>query len=173
MREVAKKDLKVRKKPRRRPAMTAAARERTALQAHGYRASRRRNAAETAEDYVELIDDLIQERGEARSVEMAARLGVSHVTVAKTIQRLQREGLVRAEPYRSIFLTEGGLALAQACRGRHQLVVDFLLAIGVSEQASEVDAEGIEHHVGEETLAAMRRLVARPAKRSATARRRR
>jgi DtxR family manganese transport transcriptional regulator len=153
--------------------MTAAARERTALQAHGYRSSRRQNAAETAEDYVELIDDLIRERGEARSVEMAARLGVSHVTVAKTIQRLQREGLVLTEPYRSIFLTEDGLALAQACRGRHELVVDFLLAIGVSAQAAEVDAEGIEHHVGEETLAAMRRLVARPSRRSATARRKR
>ena len=50
------------------------------------------------------------------------------------------EGLVRTEPYRSIFLTEDGLALAQACRGRHQLVVDFLLAIphGVADMSLDI-----------------------------------
>jgi DtxR family manganese transport transcriptional regulator len=143
------------RKPKPPPALLA----RTRQQADGYRASRRRNAAETAEDYVELIDDLIREHGEARSVDMAARLGVSHVTVAKTIQRLQEKGLVRAEPYRAIFLTPDGIGLAARCRERHREVVEFLLAIGVSPATAEIDAEGIEHHVSEETLSAMHRHI--------------
>ena len=119
------------------------------------------NAAETAEDYVELISELIGESGEARSVDMARRLGVSHVTVAKTIQRLQREGLVQCEPYRAIFLTPDGRSLADRCRRRHQEVVEFLTALGVSPRTAEIDAEGIEHHVSAETLTAMRRFIER------------
>jgi len=132
-------------------------------QAAGHRTARKQNAAETAEDYVELIDDLIREHGEARAVDLAKRLGVSHVTVTKTIQRLQREGLVRTEPYRAIFLQPAGRKLAEVCRNRHELVVNFLRAIGVDEATAQIDAEGIEHHVSDATLAAMAAVVKRGA----------
>jgi DtxR family manganese transport transcriptional regulator len=114
-----------------------------------------------AEDYVEMIDSLIRERGEARAVDLAQRLGVSHVTVSKTVQRLQREGFVTALPYRSIFLTEKGAELADASRRRHNLVVDFLLALGVASETAHADAEGIEHHVSDETLTAMSKFLKR------------
>jgi DtxR family manganese transport transcriptional regulator len=140
-------------KPRR------AAQEGPARRAAAFRASRDHHKAETAEDYVELIHDLILESGEARSVDLAKRLGVSHVTVAKTVQRLRKDGLVRYEPYRSIFLTDSGQSLAQRCQRRHQEVVAFLRALGVSPFAAEIDAEGIEHHVSDETLNAMRQYV--------------
>ncbi len=117
------------------------------------------HSAEIAEDYVELIDALIAESGEARAVDLAERLGVSHVTVGKTVQRLQREGLLTTEPYRSIFLTPKGEMLAKMARDRHELVVKFLTALGVPAEAAEIDAEGIEHHVSEQTLRAMRRFV--------------
>lgn len=130
-------------------------------QKDGYEAARRQHATEIAEDYVELIDELIREQGEARSVDMAERLGVSHVTVAKTIQRLRRDGLVQTRPYRAIFLTPQGQKLAADCRSRHDLVVAFLRSLGVREETAERDAEGIEHHVSDETLRAMRDLVAR------------
>jgi DtxR family transcriptional regulator, manganese transport regulator len=117
------------------------------------------HAREKAEDYVELIDELIRQSGEARAVDLAQRLGISHVTVSKTIRRLAREGFVTAQPYRSIFLTESGKKLAEEARERHAMVHDFLLALGVSEAAAESDAEGIEHHVSRETLAAMRRFL--------------
>ena len=107
-----------------------------------------------------MIDSLIRETGEARAVDLAKRLSVSHVTVSKTVQRLQREGLVTAQPYRSIFLTEKGAQLAVTSQQRHELVVAFLCSIGVSEDVANVDAEGIEHHVSDETLAAMRRYLA-------------
>ncbi len=126
-----------------------------------FRRTREDHSRETAEDYVELINALIAERGEARSVDMAERLGISHVAVSKTIQRLQREGLVTMQPYRSIFLTDEGKKLAASSQQRHELVHDFLVALGVPENVAEQDVEGIEHHVSEETLLAMKEFLSK------------
>ncbi len=125
-----------------------------------FQRTRQDHSRETAEDYVELIDSLIREKGEARAVDLAERLGISHVSVSKTVQRLQREGLVTSQPYRSIFLTSEGSAMANAAQVRHELVRSFLLALGVSAEVAEADAEGIEHHVSDETLGAMRAFLA-------------
>jgi DtxR family manganese transport transcriptional regulator len=114
------------------------------------------HALETAADYVELIQDLIEETGEARAVDIALRMGVSHVTVSKTLQRLSREGFVTYRPYRSIFLTEEGRHLAEATRERHRLVLDLLRRLGVPDIIAEQDAEGMEHHASETTLDAIR-----------------
>ena len=114
---------------------------------------RRAHQSEVAEDYVEMISDLIAETGEARTVDLAARFGVTSPTVNAIIRRLQREDLVETQPYRSIFLTQAGKALAEASRERHRIVRDFLVTIGVPDAIAEEDAEGVEHHVSEETLA--------------------
>jgi DtxR family manganese transport transcriptional regulator len=90
---------------------------------------------------------------------MAKRLGVSHVTVTKTIARLQKAGFVRSEPYRSIFLTSVGDDLARRSEERHRLVVAFLRKLGVNAADAETDAEGIEHHVSEATMSAIRVFV--------------
>jgi DtxR family transcriptional regulator, manganese transport regulator len=113
------------------------------------------------EDYVELISDLLGSGGEARPTDIARRFGVSHATVIKTIGRLKREGLAVAKPYRGVFLTEAGGRMADRVRARHRLVVDLLLAIGVPADAAEQDAEGIEHHVSDTTLAAFGRFLRR------------
>ncbi|MEO7168125.1 MAG: manganese-binding transcriptional regulator MntR [Spartobacteria bacterium] len=118
------------------------------------RRTRDEHAQETAQDYVELIAEFIAEAGEARATDLARRLGVTHVTVGRTIQRLQREGFVTAQPYRSIFLTAAGRRLAQESRRRHEIVVAFLRSLGISEAMAQSDAEGIEHHVSRETLQA-------------------
>jgi DtxR family manganese transport transcriptional regulator len=111
---------------------------------------------ELAEDYVELIADLIDQRGEARVVDLAGRLGVTNATVNNAIQRLRRDGLVTSKPYRSIFLTEQGRELAETSRERHQVVREFLIALGVDDETADTDAEGIEHHVSDSTLGAFR-----------------
>ena len=121
-----------------------------------YAKARADNSMEVAADYVELIDDLIQEFGEARATDLASRMGVSHVTVSKTLQRLVRDGLVTYRPYRSVFLTDAGKTLAAKARERHETVLRFLLWLGVPSDAAEQDAEGMEHHLGEETLRALR-----------------
>lgn len=123
------------------------------------RHTRRAHAQERAQDYVEVIAELIATKGEARVVDLAKKLGVSHVTVARTVQRLQREDLVATEPYRSIFLTEKGQALAKTAKMRHDAVVHFLIALGVSPAVARRDAEGIEHHVSQETLGVMQAFV--------------
>ena len=123
-------------------------------QAAGFEAVREARRSETAEDYVELIDDLIKATGEARVVDVAARMGVSHATVNRILARLAKEGLVSTQPYRSIFLTDAGTDLAQESRERHRIVVEFLCALGIDEATAERDAEGIEHYVSAETITA-------------------
>jgi DtxR family manganese transport transcriptional regulator len=108
---------------------------------------------------VEAVADLIAERGEAKVTDLARHFGVAHVTVIRTIGRLQEQKLVKKEPYKSIRLTRTGAAMADKSRQRHQLVLDFLRALGVSEERSQADAEGIEHHVSKETLDAMQRFI--------------
>ncbi|MEC7305714.1 MAG: manganese-binding transcriptional regulator MntR [Pseudomonadota bacterium] len=120
---------------------------------------RRAHQSEVAEDYVEMISDLIEETGEARAVDLAARFGVTSPTVNAIVRRLQRENLVETLPYRSIFLTEAGKALAEASRERHRIVRDFLVTIGVPEPVAEEDAEGVEHHVSEQTLAVFAKIT--------------
>lgn len=128
------------------------------------RQTRRAHAQERAQDYVEAIADLIAENGEARATDIARQLGVSHVTVIRTVQRLQRDGFVTTRPYRSIFLTPSGRSLAARAKVRHQTVVAFLEALGVPPASARADAEGIEHHVSPPTLAAMEKFLDRPAR---------
>jgi DtxR family manganese transport transcriptional regulator len=124
--------------------------------AEGFQAVRDAHRSEIAEDYVELIQELIEQTGEARPVEIADRMGVRQPTVAKNLSRLQRGGLIHRERYRSVFLTDDGRALAEVCRERHRVVVAFLMSLGVDRDTAEQDAEGIEHHVSDRTLAAFR-----------------
>ena len=120
-----------------------------------------RNArnTETAEDYTEMIADLIKETGEARAVDLARHFGVTGPTVNSIIRRLVREGLVESKPYRSIFLTDKGKLLADYCKKRHDIVYDFLIKIGVNENIAKNDAEGLEHHVSSETLSVFEKYI--------------
>lgn len=123
-----------------------------ARRAAAFRQMRDAHRTEMAEDYTELIGDLIAATGEARLGDLAEHIGVTHATAAKVVQRLQRAGLVKSLPYRSIFLTKHGEQVADAARQRHKIVFDFLRAIGVDELTAEADAEGIEHHCSQTTL---------------------
>ncbi len=133
----------------------------TETQVESFRQAREARRLELVEDYIELIADLIADGGEARQVDIAARLGVAQPTVAKMLKRLADEGLILQRPYRGIFLTELGQGLAGRSRARHQLVESFLRALGVSQDTARRDAEGIEHHVSSETLEAFAGFIAR------------
>lgn len=132
-------------------------------QARRFGKARTAQSTALSEDYVELISDLLANGGEARPTDIARRLGVSHATAIKTIGRLKREGLASAKPYRGVFLTDAGERLAERVRARHRVVVDLLQAVGVPLEAAEQDAEGIEHHVSDATLAAFARFLKRRA----------
>jgi len=116
-----------------------------------------RNAhkSENTEDYLELINDLINNNGEARIVEIANKLNVAQATANKTIKRLQLQGFIDKQPYRSIFLTEKGQKIALSSKKRHEIVYKFLINLGVSKKIALADSEGIEHHVSKKTLVMM------------------
>ena len=125
-------------------------------QAENFRRLRRDHAVEIAQDYAEAIADLAAAVGEARVVDLARRLGVTHVTVNRTLARLKRAGYVRTQPYRAIFLTGTGRKLAAESKQRHETVLAFLKYLGIPDRVAQMDAEGIEHHVSPVTLAAFK-----------------
>ena len=116
-----------------------------------------RNAhrTENTEDYLELIAELLNSKGEARIVDIAENLGIAQATANKTIQRLHSQGYIKREPYRSIFLTYKGQKIASESKKRHNIVYNFLRNLGLDKNTASEDAEGIEHHVSEKTLKKM------------------
>jgi DtxR family manganese transport transcriptional regulator len=131
------------------------------VQADRFAQARTAQSTALLEDYAELISDLLAQDGEARTADIARRLGVSHATAIKALGRLKREGLATARPYRGVFLTAAGQDLARRARSRHRIVVDLLIAVGVPADAAEQDAEGIEHHVSDASLQAFARFLGR------------
>ncbi|MDC0248430.1 manganese-binding transcriptional regulator MntR [bacterium] len=110
---------------------------------------------ENTEDYLEIIAELLNSKGEARIVDIANELDIAQATANKTIQRLQNQGFVKKEPYRSIFLTLKGQEIASIAKKKHIIVLTFLKKLGIDPQTAEADAEGIEHHVSDKTLKKM------------------
>ena len=121
--------------------------------------TRRDHANETAEDYVEAIADILEERGVCRANDLARKFAVSHVTVHRIVMRLEDDGLLTTAPYKPIRLTSKGKRMAKQSQERHETVYQFLLTIGVEPHIAERDTEGIEHHVSPQTLKQLRRLI--------------
>ena len=126
---------------------------------HKHERTRRDHATELAEDYVEAIDDIISREGVCRAVDLVEHFQVTHATVSNAVGRLVRDGFARSEAYQPIELTAKGKKLAIKARYRHETVKRFLRRLGVSEESARIDSEGIEHHVGKETLDAMQRVL--------------
>lgn len=125
-----------------------------------FRRARADHAAEQAEDYTELIADLIDSMGEARVRDLAGALGVSHAAVSKMVRRLGAAGLVMAKARAPLELTPRGRALAARAKARHRTVAAFLVSLGVPPAVADADAEGIEHHCSRATIDAMTRALA-------------
>ena len=133
-------------------------------EAAGHERVREAHAQEIAEDYVEAIAEIIEDRGTCRVVDLTRRFGVSHVTVSRTVGRLVKQELATTEPRQPIELTAKGRRLAEASKRRHELVYRFLKALGVEDGVAAMDAEGIEHHVSPETLDRFRAFIERDGK---------
>lgn len=117
-----------------------------------FKNARNSHGLENTEDYLELIGDLLNNCGEARIVDIANELEIAQSTANKTIKRLLKQGYIKKEPYRSIFLTLKGQQIASNSKRRHKIVYDFLINIGLSKKIASLDSEGIEHHVSTHTL---------------------
>ena len=110
------------------------------------------------EDYLERIRELIQRKGYARVVDIAAELKISQASVTTMVQRLDGEGLVKYEKYRGMVLTGAGEEVARRIAHRHELLTSFLRQLGLAETVIAHDVEGMEHHVSPETFQALEAL---------------
>ena len=119
------------------------------------------------EDYLERILELINSKGYARVVDIAAALKISQASVTNMVQRLDTEGLLKYEKYRGLVLTPAGARLGRKVANRHRLLTDFLKLLGLDEQVIYHDVEGMEHHISEPTLRAIERLTAQLRRRPA------
>ena len=104
------------------------------------------------EDYLEVIYELVQEKGYATTVDISSYLNVSSPSVTKMMQKLDETGYLKYEKYRGIKLTHEGIRIARNIRNRHGLLAEFFMIIGVDEETANNDAEGIEHHLHPETM---------------------
>lgn len=123
--------------------------------AKAFIATRDQHLLELAEDYVELISDLMTSKGEAKVCDIASHLGVSHVTVIRTLDRLKKRGLLQNEG--PLALTKEGQKLARMCKERHEFLLTYLTKLGVPLDIAMIDVEGMEHHISQETLTAFQR----------------
>ena len=113
----------------------------------------------TVEDYLERILELINSKGYARVVDIAAALKISQASVTNMVQRLDAEGLLKYEKYRGLILTTAGKSLAHKIAQRHKLLTDFLVLLGLDDRVIYHDVEGMEHHVSPSTLRAIAALT--------------
>ena len=114
-------------------------------------------ASESAEDYLERIDELIEGKGYARVVDIARSLRIRQASVTQMVQRLDEGGFVRYERYRGLVLTSKGKGVARAIRRRHRVLEQFFQLLGVDKTTAQRGLEGIEHHL---SLASVRRIEA-------------
>lgn len=99
------------------------------------------------EDYIERIYMLIEEKGYARVSDIAEGLDVHPSSVTKMVQKLDKDQYLVYEKYRGFVLTPKGRKLGKRLVYRHELLEEFLRAIGVSQENIYRDVEGIEHHL--------------------------
>jgi Mn-dependent DtxR family transcriptional regulator len=108
--------------------------------------------SQSAEDYLERIHELIEEKGYARVVDIASSLGLKQASVTSMVQKLDELGYLNYEKYRGLVLTEKGKAVATRIQRRHETLSRFFSLFGLDEQTQRQDIEGIEHHLSPATV---------------------
>jgi Mn-dependent DtxR family transcriptional regulator len=104
------------------------------------------------EDYLEVVYELVHQKGYATTVDVSEYLNVSSPSVTSMMKKLDEKGFLRYEKYRGMSLTDKGIEVAKAIHRRHGILSEFFRMIGVQSDIANEDAEGIEHHLHHETL---------------------
>ncbi|MSU03892.1 MAG: transcriptional regulator MntR [Pedosphaera sp.] len=108
--------------------------------------------SQSAEDYLERIQELIDEKGYARVVDIANSLQVKQASVTSMVQKLSELGFIHYEKYRGLTLTTAGHDVAQLIKKRHHTLSRFFSILGLPPEIQQQDIEGIEHHLSPETV---------------------
>lgn len=110
----------------------------------------------SAEDYLEMILRLTEDKGYARSVDIAQGLSVSKPSVSVAMKQLREGGYIVMDKDNYISLTESGMEIAQRIYERHKVLTRVLTLIGVSPDKAEEDACKVEHDISVDTFDAIR-----------------
>lgn len=113
------------------------------------------NIYESAEDYLEQILMLLEKKGYARSVDIAAGLNVSKPSVSVAMKKLRENGYITMSSDSMISLTDKGYAIARKIYDRHRVLTRYLIQLGVPEEIAREDACKIEHDLSDESFAAI------------------
>jgi len=108
--------------------------------------------SQSAEDYLERIDELIEEKGYARVVDIATSLKVKQASVTSMVQKLGEAGYLKYEKYRGLILTDKGREVARKIRNRHETLSRFFSLFELDAESQRQDIEGIEHHLSPDTV---------------------
>ena len=108
--------------------------------------------SQSAEDYLERIHELIEEKGYARVVDIASSLNVKQASVTSMVQKLGEAGYINYEKYRGLILTEKGREVARKVQQRHETLSRFFSLLGLDARTQQADIEGIEHHLSPATV---------------------
>ena len=111
----------------------------------------------SAEDYLEAMLMLKEERGYIRSIDVAEKLGVTKPSVSYATKRLRESGYIAFDSAGMIVLLPSGLEIAERIYERHKLLTELLTGLGVSPDTARADACQIEHDLSEETFNAIRK----------------
>lgn len=117
------------------------------------------NIHKSAEDYLEMILMLRENKGYARSIDIANSLAVSKPSVSFAMKKLRENGYILMDEENHITLTEKGQEIAQRMYERHRALTVFLVQLGVDEAIAREDACKIEHDISPETFEAIRRSI--------------
>jgi Mn-dependent DtxR family transcriptional regulator len=110
------------------------------------------------EDYLEVIYELLKEKGYVKSKDISRILNVKASTVTIMLKALAEKKLINYEKYGGITLTEEGIKKAEEISRKHKIIIDFLLLLGIDENQANLEAEGIEHIISDETLRKIEKL---------------
>lgn len=105
------------------------------------------------EDYLEAMVELgATTEQPIRSVDVAAKMGVSKASVNKAMTVLKEKGFAEQPYYGDITLTEAGYEYGQAVLERHHMLYTFLTkALGIPEERADEEACLMEHAISDES----------------------
>jgi Mn-dependent DtxR family transcriptional regulator len=107
--------------------------------------------SQSAEDYLERIQELIERKGYARVVDIASSLKVKQASVTGMVQKLAEAGYLEYEKYRGLVLTPKGREVARRIQSRHATLSRFFSLFDLDADTQREDIEGIEHHLSPAT----------------------
>lgn len=111
------------------------------------------------EDYLEVIAELVELKGYATTLDISRYMNVSAPSATKMLRRLDEGGFLEYERYHGIKLTPKGSEIAESIRQRHGTLLEFFGMLGITGEAANQDAEGVEHHLNPKTVAQLRKFI--------------